>query len=118
MVDANQLTGDNWQLAVVRGERLEVRGAIGNGVLAIGNGVLAIGYWLLDIGDIIQQHLRSHNATSAEEGRAIDSGYRREAKGERRKIIGYWLLAMGYSYLAFARTITCRARVRQLTIDN
>ena len=52
MVDANQLTGDNWQLAVVRGERLE--------------GLLAMGYWLLDIGDIIQQHLRSHNATSAE----------------------------------------------------
>ena len=42
MVDANQLTGDNWQLAVVRGERLE-------GLLAMGYWLLAIGYWILDI---------------------------------------------------------------------
>ena len=48
------------------------------------------GGYLNNRNNIIQQHLRSHNATSAEEGRAIDS-----------------------SYLAFARTITRRARVRQ-----
>ena len=83
----------------------EKRKARGYGILAIGNGVLAIGDWLLVMdssylafartitrkarvrqltspldndNNIIQQHLRSHNATSAEEegnGQlAVDNG--------------------------------------------
>lgn len=41
MVDANQLTGDNWQLAVVRGEKRKAKGErlwdIGDWQLAIGD---------------------------------------------------------------------------------
>ena len=47
-------------------------------------------------------------------------GYWLLAMGYWLLVIGYWLLVMDSSYLAFARTITRRARVRQLTspLDN
>ena len=97
---------------------------MGYWLLEMGYWLLVIGYWLLVMdssylafartithrarvrqltspldndNNIIQQHLRSHNATSAEK------------RGQ---------LIIGSSYLAFARTITRRARVRQLTIDS
>ena len=57
----------------------------------MGYWLLAMGYWLLAIG--------------------CPSGYWILA-------IGYWQLVIDSSYLAFARTITRRARVRQLTIDS
>ena len=90
MVDANQLTGDNWQLAVVRGERLEGLLAMGYWLLAMGYWLLAMGYWLLAIGywilEILSNNICARTTPRAQrrEGQlTVVIGERRKARGER-----------------------------------